>query len=143
MTDEQTDPIDDVSLEDFTPAEVYDYPDDVLEALVDVVNTGDFTLGLTVSLGGQTVTGDLCGGAEYFARAAELYEGIAGDNVVASGLAKALRERGQDYPIPEEQAARTSTVYFHMVDAAISGNSTPVFRGRLAAVDGWTFGRLG
>jgi len=137
--------------------------DFLLQAIVDLANTTGIEMGITLCVGGMVVSGVLISGKTYF-------EEIANDTLQSSGPADQaeVRQGLSDYlgnlgkliygqTVNEEQAGNKGDQimkrlprYIHLRNAKVfhnSGQPMPEnrglwWRGRLSAVDGFSFGVL-
>ncbi|MEZ3160952.1 hypothetical protein AB1K54_10445 [Microbacterium sp. BWT-B31] len=97
--------------------------------------------GLTVHVGGATVSGIAIGSREWFDGLLDLMDGAGeGGDVVAHSLAQSFMELGPD------RLAALSEGFLHMRDASILAGGTtltmPLWRGALSEVTGWSSGNI-
>lgn len=125
--------------------------DAFLQFLVNLVNNGGQlkSIGVTLQMGGMLVSGSIVSGAEYFdtfaSGFADALDGQANDTRQA--VRASLAELGDVFRQP--QPAEPLPNYIHLADALFfSADGTPIagqptlWRGRIAAVDGFILGRL-
>lgn len=112
--------------------------DPFLLALLELVNTTDFAIGITLNVHGLVISGELIGQAAYFQAIAQTLE-TALDPSTARAFAAHMPKRTRAKQIP----------CVHLRDARlvdIQGNTLPergaLWRGRADAVDGYFIGRL-
>lgn len=112
--------------------------DPFLLALLELVNTSDFAVGITLNVHGLVITGELIGQATYFHAIAQTLE-AALDPSTARAFAAHMQQRTRAKPIP----------CIHLRDARLvdmQGSTLPergaLWRGRADAVDGFFVGRL-
>jgi len=125
-----------------------------LQSLVNVVNGGQLSFGVTLNVGGFLISGVLVSGKEYF-------DGLGGD--VASGvddseaaslIQETFNKYGAIYDIDDvkgKEEGLPRPAYIHMRDArffSTSGEPVPSnqgvwWRGRIGEVQGFVLGCLG
>jgi hypothetical protein len=108
-------------------------------------------VGITLSVGGALVSGNLIGGPTYFKRQADAIRGVAN----GESLAEYFETFGSAQYAGSENKDRltladlyNSITFIHLSDVTVMLTNVPtvrlsLWRGRLAAVDGWSLGRLG
>jgi hypothetical protein len=129
-------------------------PDNIFSMLVHVANTSDVEMGITLHVHGQMVTGRLISGATYWAEsAAELRDSGQGPMQLIETMAESMEQVAEEYrqtytdseAVVEDPSA---TAFLHLRNAHTLGPQGPtptdgaLWRGRLASVDGFTFGEL-
>jgi hypothetical protein len=129
-------------------------PDNVFAMLVHVANTSDVEMGVTLHVGGLIVTGRLISGATYWRESAQkLRESGQGPRELIEPMAEGMEKVAEAYSDayaadaadPDDHAA---TAFLHLRDAhtLVPQGPTPtagaLWRGRLASVDGFSFGEL-
>ena len=138
--------------QDALPADEGD-PD--LATLVRIANTGGMSLGVTLLVGGATVSGLLVGSAEFFDGLAAYMEARGGDG--GAVLAKLYRQQATDFreaigtDFEKAFSAPYVATFIHLQDARVfapGGRYLPTdeglfWRGRLDSIDGWSIGNLG
>ena len=136
--------------------------DAVLSELVGVCDDSDFSMAVSVQVGGYLVSGVLVSLVDYFRGLAGLVRGSGGASDPAldavaglfehlSGQQQARRERRlallQDERAPSEPEDRVRPAYLHLRDARLIGPTgeiatVPFWRGRLDHVDAFWLGSL-
>lgn len=136
----------------------HQFPDEMLQRLVDSANSGDATMTVTLNVGGQTICGALCSGQDFFEDAArelrtapvtdrdgnELSEPTPRLRDAFESLAVEMDVRAAEYGSNDEEYL---TANIHLRDAEVwdaSGRHLPLgyWRGRLVDVSGWALGRF-
>lgn len=122
-------------------------PDWFLVELVRRANRGDFSIGLTLCVGGVVVSGTLVSGREYFEGFAEAVAAAARDPAVAERAREFFRRPAALYAAepegPDAAGEDGPPAYIHLKDARFSPEGPGVhWRGRLAAVDGFALGTV-
>ncbi|HGM4743698.1 gas vesicle protein [Stenotrophomonas maltophilia] len=122
-------------------------PDALLQELVEIAGAG-FGFGITLTVGGTLVTGNVCSGSKYMQFIFE--ESLANvDEQVKEAIKKRLQPYADIYA-PGAWSGQAPT-YIHLENArfvtpGVSG-STPaspvIWRGRISDVSGFFFGVLG
>jgi hypothetical protein len=129
-------------------------PDNVLAMLVHVANTSDVEMGMTLHVGGLMITGRLISGATYWAASAqELRDSGQGPTQLIESMAENMDKVAEAYrdayaadaADPGDHAA-TTFVHLRGAHTLVPQGPTPTagafWRGRLASVDGFSFGEL-
>jgi hypothetical protein len=129
-------------------------PDNVFAMLVHVANTSDVEMGITIHVHGQMITGRLISGATFWDEcAADLREGGNGPQELIEAMAESMEQVAEQYRQTYVEngmgADESSTAAFlHLRNAHTLGPQGPtptdgaLWRGRLASIDGFTFGEL-
>lgn len=127
-------------------------PDWYLQYLVRLVNDADAEFPLTLYAGGLVISGVLASGRRYFEslelQFAELFERGGADDPGAVS-AQLVTAGKQIYADRDHAARKAPPHYIHLRDARVfSAGHKPMpqegtwWRGRIAEVDGFSFGRL-
>ncbi|WP_145153082.1 gas vesicle accessory protein GvpU [Paenibacillus xylanexedens] len=115
--------------------------DVTLEALVRVANIG-LSIGVTLSVGGALVSGILASGKEYMESVADLFEGVNEQGEHLASIYRRFAEGVYSEAIPDD----ANIEFIHLKDATIYHGTTDfnisLWRGKLSAVDGFSFGTL-
>jgi hypothetical protein len=128
----------------------------LLQSLVSMVNDGSCSIPITLSVGGLLISGDLIGGKTYFDEFARQFKDgfFEISSKTASTLEESFRRLGDVYSVTEErddEFNRQSPQLIHLRNAqtvysagsAVDTSCEPMlWRGRLAAVDGFSLGRI-
>lgn len=126
----------------------------LLQVFVDVINSSrGLSIGVTLTVGGATIVGDLIGYDDWMEEAATAFEKSEGEVGTKIGpiLAKAMRSSWQPEPDDDSEPKQLLPHYIHLRNARIylSADAGPVpsnkgllWRGRLAEVDGFAFGAM-
>jgi len=120
----------------------------------------DLSFGITLFVGGAQIAGNLVSGRVYIDSLAKTIESATGSNVVAEALSKAVRGIGSEIygKVGDSVAAADGSEelpnvaqrrFIHLLDAQVlnpdinapAGRGIP-WPGKIAAVDGFVFGRL-
>jgi hypothetical protein len=129
-------------------------PDNVLAMLVHIANTSDVEMGLTIHVAGLVVTGRLISGATFWvASAQKLRESGQGPTELIEPMAESMEKVAQAYrdayaEDPTDPGDPSTSAFVHMRDAhtLVPQGPTPtagaLWRGRLASIDGFSFGEL-
>jgi hypothetical protein len=134
-----------VADEAFGPWEPAPY-DEMLERLVAAANGGEFSMGVTLTVGGAVITGDLVGGEAWLDALVQRLETSPRAGMVGQGLATELRKRFT--PTGEElnDELNHPLQYIHLMNATavtgLGGNPNGLWRVRVAEVTAWTLGTL-
>ncbi|WP_205478567.1 gas vesicle accessory protein GvpU [Sphingomonas arenae] len=124
-----------------------------LQTLVEYANAG-LELGLTLMVGGTTVSGILINGKKYFEKlSAVVREVDGGNNEVMQTIADSFSDLGRIYDRPDDAAEDwilPPASFIHLKSAYVftpGGGSLPngegvLWRGRINSVDGFTLGLL-
>lgn len=123
-------------------------PDSILEFITKIVNDSDLGLPVTLTVNGVIVSGLLISGKQYFNEAAEVIEGGTGSSGVIEVMANLHRDvakRFEELVSKDEDEPMPPVRFVHLNKAHIlSSGGAPIevglWRGKLSAVDGWTFG---
>jgi hypothetical protein len=128
----------------------FQIPDWFLQILVNIVNTSDTEIGVTLQVGGFLVSGRLVGGAKYFdGFAADFANSLRGDQESTEYIRSAFSSYGEQlYSTTGETDA--GPLYIHVKEARFfntSGKPIPAnrgvwWRGRLSEVSGFILGSL-
>lgn len=127
-----------------------------LQSLVEMVNgsTSSVSFGVTLSVGGVLVSGDLVGGQHYFdgfgAEFAQNFDEKAAKSAKESfsKLGEIYRQGGSDESASGKAGTSAGPSYIHLKNARffrsdgkpLSGSKGVWWRGKLSAVDGFTLG---
>lgn len=119
-----------------------------LQNLVNIVNSGGLSFGVTLNVGGFLVSGQLVGGKEYFEGFGSDFAGAFSDSESAEYIQKSFAKHGEIYSSDKETSPPPS--YIHLKEAKffntngnpIPGNRGIWWRGRLSQVDGFSLGSL-
>jgi hypothetical protein len=129
-------------------------PDNVFAMLVHVANTSDVEMGITLHVSGQMITGRLISGATFWTEcAADLRDGGRGPAELIEPMAESMERVAAEYrkAYTDDEAViedPSITAFLHLRNAHTLGPQGPtptdgaLWRGRLASVDGFTFGEL-
>jgi len=126
-----------------------DNKDWLLQSLLNIVNSGGLSFGITLNVGGFLVSGHLVGGKEYFEGfGAEFASGIS-DISASESIRASLAEHGKIYDTQQDDDAPPPS-YIHIKEAKffttsgspVPGNRGVWWRGRLSQVDGFSLGIL-
>jgi hypothetical protein len=123
-------------------------PDWLLAVLVSGCNDQGARMGITLTVGGLVVTGELAPAQDFLAAFGESAAGGA-DGDEGAAVRSWAAEQAMAYKVPREEGAPLPKIgYIHIADARLL---TPAgwaptqgtwWRGRIDEVDGWMFGRL-
>jgi hypothetical protein len=129
-------------------------PDNIFELLVQVANTSEVELGVTLHVQGQVLTGKLISGETYWSETADrLRAQGAGPTKLVETLATSMdrvadeyrSSFGEDEP---DDAGDPKSHFLHLRDARTLTPEGPVptdgalWRGRIASIDGFSVGEL-
>ncbi|MBU8895358.1 hypothetical protein DRW03_14945 [Corallococcus sp. H22C18031201] len=123
-----------------------------LELLLNMVNDHGLNVGITLTVGGTQVSGELVSGAEFIKNFGSTFSGAlkragAGD-AAASLQAKYETMAAQVYDAKKAESAHEPLTFIHLRDARIVGPNGVLqppqiwWRGRLSEVQGWSLGVL-
>lgn len=122
-----------------------------LQGFVDMVNGKDFTIGLTLNVGGFLVSGQVVSGHKYFEGFAEEFSNIFEDKEVAETVKESYSKYGEIYTKEQDtKENRPMPQYIHLQNAKFyNTNGKPIpnnrgvwWRGRLSEVSGFMLGML-
>lgn len=115
-----------------------------LQSLVDIVNRNPISFSITLTIGGQFLTGTLIGGAVYFNEFADSFaNGWPSDD--KESMRTIFQKRGDFYA---DEVPTDNLRYIHLRNAQFvrNGNFEPVpgclWRGKISAVDGFILGGM-
>lgn len=119
-----------------------------LQSLVSIVNSGGFSFGVTLNVGGFLVSGQLIGGKEYFEGFGGDFSGSFQDAETAESVKASFAQYGDIYSSDKEPPPPPS--YIHIKEAKffntngnpIPGNRGVWWRGRISQIDGFSLGSL-
>jgi hypothetical protein len=129
-------------------------PDNVFAMLIHVANTSDVEMGITLHVHGQMITGRLISGATFWTECAEeLRSGGQGPTELLEAMAESMEHVAEGYRrtyagdgIDSDNPSKSAFVHLRNAHTLGPQGPTPTdgafWRGRLAAVDGFTFGEL-
>jgi hypothetical protein len=129
-------------------------PDNILAMIVHVANTSDVEIGITLHVNGLIVSGRLISGATYWAECAQdLREGGQGPADLVEAMARSMtqvadryRDAYTDTEAIVEDPSITAFLHLRNAHTLTPQGPTPtdgaLWRGRLASVDGVSFGQL-
>lgn len=131
-----------------TQVEIIDDKDWFLQDLVKIVNSGGFSFGITLNVGGLLVSGQLVGGKEYFEGFGSDFAGVFSDSETAKVVQESFAKRGEIYSSDKETLFPLT--YIHVKEARffnnsgkpIPGNRGVWWRGKLSQVNGFSLGSL-
>ncbi len=135
------------SLDFPTPAQA----DHFLQALVDLTNRSEFSIGITLQMDGFLVSGQLASGKAYFdGIASEMADSMGANTSAADAMRKYFSNFGNIYHQYNGDNDYIPPVYIHLRDAKFFHNSgSPVpgnrgvwWRGRITSVSGVMMGKL-
>ncbi len=118
-----------------------------LQNLINMVNSGTMSFGITLNVGGFLVSGTLIGGKEYFEGFGEDFASGFQDLDFAENIKAAFAKNGEIYT-SEEDVPPPSYVhikcarFFNTNGNPIPGNRGVWWRGRVSEVDGFSLGLL-
>ncbi|WP_244110275.1 gas vesicle accessory protein GvpU [Burkholderia cenocepacia] len=137
--------------EEAIPVPDYDQADWFLQSLINIVNGSGITFSITLNVGGQTITGQLVGGKQYFEGFADAFSGALPDKEEAEQVRADFASYGNIYANEDGTPKDLSPPhYIHLKNARCfptAGNSIPAnggvwWRGRISQVDGFFLGEL-
>lgn len=114
-----------------------------LQSLSNLTNTAGITFSITLSINGQTISGTLIGGKEYFEKFAESFS-TAWPLDNKEEIEKSFSKPAELYQIKDGKDELSTTDYIHLKDAQIqSGNNichSNLWRGKVSSVCGFSLG---
>lgn len=123
-----------------------------LESLVHIVTAAKVSMGVTLSVGGTVVTGQLISGKEYLELSAgqvsEVFKSLGVSEEAAREIKEGFSKPAQSLYREETSAQPSGYGYIHLKNARIvAGTSShalggSLWRSRLSAVDGFSLGEL-
>lgn len=129
-------------------------PDNIFELLVEVANTSELEMGVTLHVQGQVLTGKLISGATYWSEAADrLRAQGAGPTQVVETMASSMEQVADEYRAAfgtdrRDGQAEPMGRFLHLRDARTLSPEGPIptdgalWRGRIASIDGFSIGEL-
>lgn len=125
-----------------------------LQSLVNVVNGGQLSFGVTLNVGGFLISGVMVSGREYFDGLGGDFASGVDDSEAASLIKETFNKYGAIYDIDDVEGKEEGLprpAYIHMRDAqffSTSGDPVPSnqgvwWRGRISEVQGFVLGCLG
>ncbi|TDL31891.1 gas vesicle protein GvpU [Jeotgalibacillus sp. S-D1] len=117
--------------------------DNILEFFVQAANKQDFTLDITLNVGGAIVTGTMISAKDYFEELSGTFED---GNEVAQNLSEQLSRAGESVESNDNAEAH----FVHMKNTKVyCGDSKPtpskgkiLWRGKLSEIDGFFLGKI-
>lgn len=145
--------IDEPKQEDAAPIRTLADPDWFLASLISVVNQSGSKLGVTLTIGGSVVSGNLCSGKAYFDAVGVTLGKAWGDNPGENSVQESIASYGGIYSPPSDGSDKKAPppTFIHLENAQVwaPGIATPIpsnggvwWRGRLSEVAGWSLGVL-
>lgn len=133
--------------ENVTPKRSKETSDWFLQNLVSMANDDGFEVGITLTVNGFLVSGQLIGGRKYFEKFGTLFESAIKPEEKDS-IASKYRELGES--VYSDDLHKDDPTYIHLNDVKFfqtSGNPIPsmtgvLWRGRLSEVNGFLLGAL-
>ena len=128
-----------------------DNQDWFLCSLVDMVNQGGFSFGITLNVGGFLISGELIGGKAYFEGFGSELAGVFKDAEAAKRVKEGYAKAGEDiYSEKTEDKKDMPVMFIHMKNTKFyntSGKPIPDnrgvwWRGRISEVSGFVIGKL-
>jgi hypothetical protein len=125
--------------------------DPYLLTLVHMANIGQFSAGVTLTVGGLIVTGDLISGASYFERLSKMVqsESKSLDDESKKSVGEFFLSFGEEYkPDSNQPESKLTPIQFIHIGKArlISHGHKPIdlrlWRGRIDSIDGFTIGTI-
>jgi hypothetical protein len=136
--------------QDQQPTESVDF---FLQLLTDIVNKSDSEIGVTLSVGGNLISGLLVSRSKYFeAFGTEFASAFHELPDVAANLYSSFSQLGDTYTQSSNpDQPPPPVIYIHLKNAKhFYGNAAPIpsnrgvwWRGRLSSIDGFSLGNLG
>lgn len=130
-------------------------PDNVFELIVHVANTSDLEMNVTLHVNGQVITGKLISGATFWSESAQdIRARTEGPSELTEAMATSMERVADEYrstyaeDTSVEEGNPPMTAFVHLRDARTITAQGPIptqgglWRGRLASVDGFTFGEI-
>lgn len=119
--------------------------DSLLAFLVNLCNESSLEVGITLTVGGNLITGKLISGRKYCNEVASQME-AAGET--GATIAKYYREFGEEYFGKQDDDNFVTPEMIHLENAKVVGAGSVIqnlgfWRGRLRSVEGHTIGELG
>jgi hypothetical protein len=122
------------------------------QLLIQLVNGADFTFGVTLTVNGVLLSGQLVGGKQYFEGIAEEFSSAFTDPQVAENIRGGISAHGKIYVNNDGSYKQESPppTFVHLKNARVFHNSgTPIptnrgvwWRGRIEEVSGFMLGEL-
>ncbi len=123
-----------------------------LESLVHIVTASKSAMGVTLTVGGTVVTGQLISGKEYLELSAgqisDVFKRLGVSEEGAKTIKESFSKPAQKLYSEEAEAQPTGYGYIHLKNARIVAGATShtlggsLWRSRLSAVDGFSLGEL-
>ncbi len=151
MTEDADDaPLENIEVDQGTSA-LLRTSDFFLAQMVGLANDCDIELGITLTIGGAIISGQLMSGKRYFEEQAALMSGSGTVTEVSSAIAEVIRNWTALYDKPKDAPddyTPPSPTFIHLRDAlfiypdgkVVPGNGGPLWRGKISSVDGFSFG---
>ena len=125
----------------------FDGVDSFLEALVRTCNDFDFSLGITLNVGGLIISGMMVSEKGFFIGAGDMFAN--GDDDLGAMFSEMLKQHGEEIQSKNIDFNLYSPTYIHLKDAKfyLAGTKTIPengvwWRGKLASVDGYSLGNI-
>lgn len=122
----------------------------LLQELVFLVNKFDLRIGVTLTVGGNLLSGEMIGGAHYFKTMKENFAQSKGASEIGKSISVAMERYEGNFREYMAQDETTPPAFIHLLEAKLHGpNTVPgsstiqsLWRGRLSEVSGFTIGVL-
>lgn len=129
---------------------VFPQVDAILQDFVRVVNKFDLGIGITLTVGGNLVTGQLISSTKYFKLCKERFAAAGGDSDLAQQLSSFMAKHEDDSRAYMASGDDSQPVYIHLENARMYGPNAnrqadlkiDLWRGRLTEVSGFTIGSI-
>lgn len=110
----------------------------LLKLLAETATRSEGTWDITLFVGGSTVSGEIVEQTEYLEDLCNYLEGFGTGADLLAEIGEGTKQRvAQAFP----EAVERVSEYIHLRNVKINGEeATPLWRGRLDAVDGFSFG---
>lgn len=121
--------------------------DAVLDTFVYIINENDIEMGLTLFVGGLIVTGDLISFKKYLEGIGESFQESESEVAKSIGevISSIIPEKTEDKESEEGQDS-SDVNFIHLQNVTVISSNTnysvPFWRGSLASVDGFSFGKF-
>jgi hypothetical protein len=121
-------------------------PDFLLQHLVSIANTTGLSMGVTLTVGGVTISGQLTGGEEYFALLKEaMLTSTSNIEGVGEAFGKIFDKYAEIYTTPPEETDLPTFIHLKQAKMYLPGQAPMpsnglLWRGRISTVAGFSLG---
>lgn len=120
--------------------------DTLLNSFIKMVNKFDFSVGLTLTIGGQTISGNLISYKSYFQKTSEEFKNVSDGDFVNKILSDRFASFSKEAEAEEESEIELDSPFIHLSDAVIINDNKDIalglWRGKISSIDGFTIAKV-